>query len=77
MDKRINFTLIEESYGCDNCIHQYGAAGMGACEYCSPDTIPPSHYLPDSGTIQEKTWKGRYHLITYKEYLRFLKDEYD
>lgn len=53
--KTMIIALIEDSYGCDNCIHQYGPIGMGAYEHCSPDSIPPPNHIPDRGTIQEKT----------------------
>ena len=72
VDSRINYNLIRDSYGCDNCKHDDDGMWDDYCGLCTMDYCPPSKYRPARYTIQEKLWYDRGEEITYAEYLRFL-----
>ena len=72
MDKRINYQLIEDSFGCDNCVHEDDGYWDDYCQKCNPDHILPTKYRPVRGSIQWKVYHLKNDSITYEEYLRFI-----
>lgn len=72
LDKRINYKLISDTFGCDTCKHQDDGMWDDYCRICNPDYYPTSKYRPVRGSIQEKVYYDDCEKITYKEYLRFI-----
>lgn len=76
MDKRIKYSIIEDSYGCDNCKHENDGMWYDYCRICSIGNYgPPTKYRPKKRTIQEKLWYHQFDKISYQEYMRFLKNK--
>lgn len=72
-NRSIDYNLIRESYGCDNCKHLDDGMWDDYCRICNPDYDPPSKYRPARRTIQEKLWYDKFDEITYAEYMNFLE----
>ena len=75
MNGKIDYSLIERSFGCGNCIHEDDGRWDDFCRVCDPNRTPPGKYRPARNTIQEKVYYDKRDKITYREYLRFLGSE--